>query len=97
VGVHHVGFDPDREPAHWFVLDLAVARRHAQPLIGPPPAQLIADPGDAAVARALDEMVEWYERNEPDGAAIARKRASHWHETGTFIAKPGLPSDPTPP
>jgi Nucleotidyltransferase domain len=93
----HVGFDPELEPAHWFVLDLAFARRHARALVGPPPVELINDPGDAAIARAFDEMVEWYEQNEPDGAATARRRAEHWRATGTFIAKPGLPSDRTPP
>jgi hypothetical protein len=94
---HHIGFDPNREPAHWFVLDLAFARRHAQPLAGPPPAELIGDPGEAAIASALDAMIEWYEHNEPEGAGVAHQRAQHWRATGTFIAKPGLPSDPTPP
>jgi nucleotidyltransferase-like protein len=93
----HVGFDSDREPAHWFVLDLAFARRHAQPLVGPPPGELIADPGDGAIAKAFEDMVDWYERNEPEHAAVARRRAEHWRAAGRFIAKPGLPSDATPP
>jgi hypothetical protein len=95
--LRHVGFDPELEPAHWFVLDLAFARRHAQPLLGPPPSALIGDPGDAAIARAFDAMVAWYEQNEPAGAATARSRAEHWRATGTFVAKPGLPSDEAPP
>jgi len=94
---HHVGFDPDLEPAHWFVLDLAFARRHAQALVGPPPTELIADPGDAATGRAFDAMVEWYDQHEPEHAEVARKRARHWHATRTFMPKPGLPSDHTPP
>jgi hypothetical protein len=94
---HHVGFDPELEPAHWFLLDLAFARRHAQPLVGPPPAELIADPGDAAIGLAFDAMVEWYERAEPEHAEVARERARHWHATHTFVPKPGLPSDGTPP
>jgi len=92
----HVGFDPDVEPAHWFVLDLAFARRHAQPLVGPPPDELIGDPGDDAIAKAFEDMVEWYELNEPEQAAVARQRAKHWRATGLFVAKPGLPSDATP-
>jgi hypothetical protein len=94
---HHVGFDPSLEPAHWFVLDLAFARRHSRPLVGPPPHELIGDPGDDAIANAFEDMVEWYERNEPDHAAVARHRAERWRAAGTFVAKPGLPSDATPP
>jgi hypothetical protein len=93
----HVGFNPDLEPAHWFVLDLAFARRHAQPLAGPPPDELIGDPGDETIATAFEDMVEWYERNESEHAAVARQRAAHWRATDTFVAKPGLPSDATPP
>jgi Nucleotidyltransferase domain len=90
---YHVGFDPGQEPAHWFVLDLAFARRHAQAVVGPLPAELIGDPGDTAIAQALDDMVEWYERNEPEGAVVARRRAEHWRATGTFVAKPRPPSE----
>lgn len=79
------------------MLDLAFARRHARPLVGPAAASLIADPPAADVERAFDAMVDWYERNEPAHAATARRRADHWRETGTFVAKPGLPSDRTPP
>jgi hypothetical protein len=91
-GEHQLGFDPDAEPSHWFVLDLAFARRHAVPLAGPPARELIRDPPRAAVDRAFTEMVEWFEQNEPDGAVVARMRAEHWRATGTFLPKPGLPS-----
>ena len=91
-GVHHVGFDPDAEPAHWFVLDLAFARRHAQPLLGPPPATLIGEVSDDAIEHALEQMVSWYELNEPAGAEVARERARHWKLSGNFTPKPGLPS-----
>ncbi len=90
-GVRQVDFDPDAQPAHWFVLDLAFARRHAVPLLGPPPAELIGDPGDAAVTAAFADMVEWYEANEPgEAAALAELRARHWAATRTFVAKPDL-------
>jgi hypothetical protein len=91
-GVHHVGFDPDAEPAHWFVLDLAFARRHAGPLLGPPPATLIGEVSDDAIEQALEQMVRWYELNEPAGVDVARQRARHWRLTGNFAPKPGLPS-----
>jgi hypothetical protein len=88
-GVHHVGLDASREPSHWFVLDLAFARRHAVPLFG---SATIGDPGDDVVAHAFDEMVEWYEQHEPAHADVARMRADHWRRTRTFMPKPGLPS-----
>ena len=87
--VHQVDWDPAAQPAHWFVLDLAFAHRHAQPLLG---SAVIGDPGDAAVEHALTEMVEWFEANEPAAAAVARERADHWRATRTFMPKPGLPS-----
>src|SRR5918994_5005570 len=39
VGRHmplHVSFDPRREPAHWFVVDLAILREHGVALARPP-------------------------------------------------------------
>lgn len=90
--VHHVGWEPDREPAHWFVLDLAFANRHAVPLLGPPARTLIGDPGSDAVTRAFAEMLAWFEANEPQALPVARTRAEQWRRTGTFVPKPGLPS-----
>jgi hypothetical protein len=86
-GEQHAGFDPDAEPAHWFVLDLAFARLHARPLSGPPPTELITDPGSEAVRRAFAAMVAWYRRNEPAGAALAQSRAGHWETTGEWASK----------
>jgi hypothetical protein len=86
---HQVDWDPATQPAHWFVLDLAFAHRHAQALWG---SARIGDPGDAAVERAFGEMIDWFESNEPDRAPVARVRAEHWRKTRTFMPKPGLPS-----
>src|SRR4051794_31913048 len=89
---HHVGFDPSAEPEHWFVLDLAFAREHAQPLIGPPRDELIPPVSNAQIEHALVELVAWFEANEPEGASVARRRAEHWRNTGEFAPKTGLPS-----
>src|SRR4051794_23683154 len=37
----HEGFDPLREPRFWFTLDVAIARRRARPLSGPPPSAIV--------------------------------------------------------
>jgi hypothetical protein len=94
---HQLDWDPETQPSHWFVLDLAFAARHAQALLGPPAADVIASPSDDAVRTAFAEMVEWYEANEPDALPVARARAEHWNRTGTFMPKPGLPSPDAPP
>lgn len=86
---HQVDWDPATQPSHWFVLDLAFASRHAKPLMG---SAVIESPPRDAVERAFDEMLEWFEHNEPDALATARIRADHWRKTGEFMPKPELPS-----
>src|SRR4051794_19988393 len=46
---HHVGFDPKDESAHWFVIDMAFARRHGRALVGPPPDELLPEIPDEVV------------------------------------------------
>jgi hypothetical protein len=86
---HQLDWDPATQPSHWFVLDLAFAARHARPLLG---SAVIGSPPGEAIGRAFDEMLEWFEANEPEALPMARQRAEHWRRTGTFLAKPGLPS-----
>ena len=52
VGVE-ASFDPSTESGHWFVLDVAMARRHARPLLGPPPDVVFGDIPQDRVLRAL--------------------------------------------
>ena len=87
--VHQVDWDPSTQPSHWFVLDLAFAHRHAQPLFGSAP---IGGPPRDAIERAFDEMLDWFAANEPAALPVARRRAEHWRNTETFMPKPGLPS-----
>jgi hypothetical protein len=84
-----VDWDPATQPSHWFVLDLAFAHLHAKPLMGS--AQIGSPPHDA-IERAFDEMLEWFEANEPAALPVARMRADHWRRTGEFMPKPEVPS-----
>jgi hypothetical protein len=86
---HQVDWDPAAQPSHWFVLDLAFASKHAQPLFG---SAVITSPPRDAVARAFEEMLEWFSDNEPAALPAARTRADHWRHTGEFMPKPELPS-----
>jgi predicted nucleotidyltransferase len=60
----HYSFDPAAEPGHWFVIDLDIARAHARPLVGPPPAELIGPIARAYVLAALTQSIEWHRQHE---------------------------------
>jgi hypothetical protein len=84
----HVGLDPDAEPSHWFVLDLALAHEHGIAVAGPPAPELIGSPSPEAIAAAQADAVAWYARSDPGpGAVLAACRAWHWHETGRHSSK----------
>lgn len=80
----HVGLDPAAEPAHWFVVDLALAHQNAAVLLGPPAHELIGAPDPADVRAAQGQAIGWYARNEmrPE-MVIAACRAWHWSHTGS--------------
>jgi predicted nucleotidyltransferase len=84
----HAGTDPAREPAFWFVLDLAIARQSAVGLVGPEARELVGSPPRSVLAAAQADAVAWYARNgTAEEAVVAACRAWHWHQTGTFVAK----------
>jgi hypothetical protein len=84
----HVGLDPAAEPAHWFVLDLAIARERGVALLGPPPSELIGAAREADVRRAQSQAVAWYAANDMPAEAVACAcRAWHWLATGEFASK----------
>jgi hypothetical protein len=84
----HVGLDPAAEPAHWFVLDLAIARERGIALLGPPPSELIGELRLADVRSAQSQAVAWYAANDMPVEAIASAcRAWHWLATGRFASK----------
>jgi hypothetical protein len=84
----HVGLDPAAEPAHWFVLDLAIARERGATLLGPAPREVIGAPRTADVRAAQSEAVAWYAENDmPAEAVAAACRAWHWLATGRFASK----------
>jgi hypothetical protein len=84
----HVGLDPAAEPAHWFVLDLALAHQAAAVLLGPPAHEVIGAPDPADVRAAQAQAIGWYARHEmgPE-TVIAACRAWHWSHTGKFAPK----------
>jgi hypothetical protein len=61
----HLSTDPAAEPAHWFVLDLAILREHGVALLGPPARQLVAPIPRAWLLDALVDSLAWHAANEP--------------------------------
>ena len=76
---HHAVTDPAREPAHWFVLDRAIARERAVALAGPPDLTLFAPLPRPWLRAALRESLAWHAENpetaEPENTALNACRA----------------------
>ena len=87
-GVRHAGHDPMAESWHWFVLDLAQARKHAVPLFGPHPRELVGEVKDDLVADALSACVAWYALHEPGPQLmLAAARAWRWNTDRQWVSK----------
>jgi hypothetical protein len=74
----HVGLDPSAEAAHWFLLDLAIARERSTPLAGPPLHALLGDIPRPDVLDALRSALDWYAEEEPDAAASTLAACRAW-------------------
>jgi hypothetical protein len=61
----HLSTDPAAEPAHWFVIDLAILREHGVALFGPPAGELVAPIPRAWLLDALGDGLAWHAANEP--------------------------------
>jgi hypothetical protein len=61
----HLSTDPAAEPAHWFVIDLAILREHGVAVFGPPAPQLIASIPRRWLLDALGDGLAWHAANEP--------------------------------
>ena len=85
----HVGLAPDAEAAHWFLLDLAIARERSMPLYGPPLRSLVGELPRPAVIEALRAALDWYASSEPDAAAVVLAACRTWHfaEEGEWASK----------
>jgi Domain of unknown function (DUF4111) len=84
---HHVGLDPDAEPRFWFTLDVAIARDHARPLAGAPPAAVVPALPRALIVKALRDAVAWYSAGDGAEAILALSRAWAWAVDGRWLSK----------
>jgi Domain of unknown function (DUF4111) len=62
---YHRSLDPADDPAHWFLLDLAILRAHGRTLAGPPPAELVGPIPRRWQLEAVRDSLAWHQANEP--------------------------------
>lgn len=86
-----VSFDPASEPAHWFVLDVAIAREHAVPLAGPPAREVLPPMPEERIDAALHASLDWHAEHEPGSrnAVLNACRAWRYAEERVWCSKSG--------
>jgi len=74
---------------HWFVLDRAIAERHAVALEGPPWSEVFAPVAREDVLDAIAQSLAWQEEFDPVGrsSVLNTCRAWVWLETGEWVTK----------
>ena len=62
---YRLSLDRAKEPAHWFLLDLAILRDHGRVLAGPPPRELVGPIPRRWLLEAVRDSMAWHQANEP--------------------------------
>jgi hypothetical protein len=85
----HVSLDPASEPAHWFVVDLAILREHGVALAGPPAQQLVAPIPRPWLLGALWDSLAWHAAHEsmPHQTVLNACRAWRYVQEGVWSSK----------
>jgi Domain of unknown function (DUF4111) len=91
-GLHEWRTDPAAAPTHWYVLDVAIARRRAPALYGPSAADVFPEPDPDRVRAALADSLEWYlvnagEAADPTDTVLNACRARLYLEEGWWSSK----------
>jgi predicted nucleotidyltransferase len=84
-----VHFDPGEDDAFWFVLDRAIAEQQVIVLHGPPWEEVFAPVPRDDVLDALEQALDWQEREDPLGrsSVFNAVRGWTWVETGEWTTK----------
>jgi hypothetical protein len=77
------------EPAHWYLIDLAIGLEHGISLAGPPAREVLGEPPRADVLDALSESIRWHLDAEPGapGAVLNACRAWRFAVEGDWVSK----------
>jgi hypothetical protein len=81
--------NPADDAAHWFLIDLDIARRHGVALAGPPASELLAPLPRAWVLEAVRDSLTWHSQAEPVSAnnVLNACRAWRYAEEGVWSTK----------
>jgi hypothetical protein len=81
--------DPAEDPRFWFVIDVAIARRHSRRLAGAAAEDVLPELPRALVLRALLDSIAWHrECDDPDADPVASAcRAWAWATDGRWRSK----------
>jgi hypothetical protein len=83
----HAGYEPGAEPRFWFILDVAIARDLARPLVGGAPGELLPALPRTLVLGALRDALAWWRERDAAGAILAACRAWAWATEGRWLSK----------
>jgi hypothetical protein len=89
-GLHEWRTDPATAPAHWFVLDVAIARDRAPALAGPPATEVFPEQDRGRVLHALRESLDWHldhAEAEPADKVLNACRAWRFVTEGMWASK----------
>jgi len=82
-------FEPVEGELHWFAIDRSVLHAHGLALLGPPAAEVFADPGREALVPLLADTLRWYRADgAADDAVLNACRAVRYAEEGFWSSKP---------
>jgi RimJ/RimL family protein N-acetyltransferase len=86
---YRVSFDPADEPAHWFLLDLAILRDHGRTLTGPPPRDLVGPIPRSWLLEAVRDSLAWHDAHEgaPQQTVLNASRGWRFASEGVWSSK----------
>lgn len=59
----HISIDPTEDDPHWFILDIAMGKRHAVSLFGPDASDIFPTISQQKIAQAMLECLTWFHEN----------------------------------
>ena len=74
----HLSLDPDEEPSHWFLLDIAVGPVLGSSLVGPPPARVFSPIPRLWQLEAIADSLAWHQEHEPTSANTVLNACRGW-------------------
>ena len=87
-----ISYESGADARHWFLLDLAMARERARPIVGPPPMELIGPIPRGWILEALAESLAWHRDAGPiedDNAVLNACRTWRFVVEGEWSSKDG--------